>query len=125
MELQIQSKSKAIQLIISSIILLLVAVAGLTTLMVGWKNVDCDNLQIDSQCWIMNCNEYAQFHCGKFLLNVTKEEFTSFLGTTCWSNHENATCSITKRVGGVELYHLQYSPEECGAICQHFKGLRT
>jgi hypothetical protein len=125
MMLQIQSKSKAIQLIVSSSILLLVTVAGLTTLLAGWNDTGCKHFKIDSQCSISNCKNYAEFHCGKMVLNVTFEEFARFRDGTCWSNHENTTCSITKRVGDVEVYHFQYSPKECGAICQHFKGLPT
>lgn len=122
MEIKFESKSKATQLIILGV-LSIVIVAGFASLMVGSKEAVCKHLMIDQQCWIEDCKGYAEFHCGKVLLNTTADEFTRFLDVSCWSHHENTSCSITKGVGGVELYHLQYSPEECGTICHKFKKL--
>jgi hypothetical protein len=118
-QLAIGSKVRIANLAVT-VILVFIMVAGFATLRTSSKAASCKRVAIDDNCWIERCQNYTKIQCNRALLNLTVDEFKEFLAVACWSHTENTSCSITREIDNKELYHLEYSPAECGVVCHAF-----
>ena len=119
MQFTIGSKVKFLNLMAMSILAVIV-VAGFASLLSQSKGASCKKLTLDPQCWIQRCQNFTEIQCNRVWLNLTTNEFEQFLAGACWSHTENTSCSITRELADKEIYHLEYTPEECGQLCEAF-----